>query len=46
MTMPLSGDVHRGVETEGNVGAVDVVVDGLGQADDVEPFLREHAFPA
>ena len=37
----LSGDVHRGVETEGDVGAVDVVVDGLGQADDVQALLRE-----
>ena len=37
----VGGDVHSGVEAEGDVGAVDVVVDGLGQADDVQPLLRE-----
>ena len=37
----LSGDVHGGVEAEGDVGAVDVVVDGLGQADDVQTLLGE-----
>ena len=37
----LGGDVHRGVETKGHVGAVNVVVDGLGQADDVQPLLAE-----
>ena len=28
-------------EAEGDVGAVDVVVDGLGQADDVQALLRQ-----
>ena len=37
----VGGDVHSGVEAEGDVGAVDVVVDGLGQTDDVQPLLRE-----
>ena len=32
----LGGDVHGSVEAEGDVGAVDVVVDGLRQADDVQ----------
>ena len=32
----VGGDVHSGMEAEGDVGAVDVVVDGLGQADDVQ----------
>ena len=35
----VGGDVHSGVEAEGDVGAVDVVVDGLGQADDVQALL-------
>ena len=29
------------METEGHVGAVDIVVDGLGQADDVEALLSQ-----
>ena len=37
----VGGDVHSGVEAERYVGAVDVVVDGFGQADDVEPLLGE-----
>ena len=37
----LGGDVHSSVEAERHVGAVDVVVDGLGQTDDVQAFLRE-----
>src|SRR5699024_92087 len=37
----VGGNVHRGVEAEGDVGAVDVVVDGLGQADDVQPLLGQ-----
>ena len=37
----LRGNVHSSVEAKGHIGAKDVVVDGLGQADDVEPFLRE-----
>src|SRR5699024_831656 len=34
----LGRDLDGGVETKGDVGAVDVVVDGLGQADDVQPL--------
>ena len=37
----VRGDVHSGVEAEGHIGAVDIVVNGLGQADDVQPLLRE-----
>ena len=37
----VGGDVHSGVKAERYVGAVDVVVDGFGQADDVEPLLGE-----
>ena len=37
----LGGDVHGGVEAEGHVGAVNVVVNGLGQADDVQALLRQ-----
>ena len=28
------GNIHSRVEAEGHVGAVNIVVDGLGQADD------------
>ena len=37
----VRGDVHSGVEAESHIGAVDIVVNGLGQADDVQPLLRE-----
>ena len=37
----VCGNIHSGVEAEGHVGAVDIVVNGLGQADDVQPFLRK-----
>ena len=37
----VGGDVHGGMEAEGDIGAVDVVINGLGQADDVQPLLRE-----
>ena len=37
----IGGNVHGGVEAEGHVGAVDIVIDGLGQADDVQALLRE-----
>ena len=37
----IGGNVHGSVETEGHVGAVDIVIDGLGQADDVQALLRE-----
>ena len=37
----LGGDVHGSVEAERHVGAVDVVVDGLGQTDDVQALLAE-----
>ena len=30
------GNIHSRVEAEGHVGAVNIVVDGLGQADDVD----------
>ena len=35
----VRGDHHRGVEAEGEVGGVDVVVDGLGHADDRQALL-------
>ena len=35
----VSGDVYSGMETECHIGAVDIVVNGLGQADDVQPLL-------
>ena len=41
---PLDGvgdDVERGMEAEGVVGAVDVVIDGLGKADDVIPLRAQ-----
>ena len=28
-------------EAEGHVGTIDIIVNGLGQADDVQPFLAE-----
>jgi hypothetical protein len=34
----LRGDADRGVEAEGVVGGAQVVVDGLGDADDVQPL--------
>ena len=37
----LGVDLHRSVETEGHIGAIDVVVNGLGQADDVQALLRQ-----
>ena len=37
----LRGDVHRRMEAKGEIGAVDIVVNGLGQADDVETLLAE-----
>ena len=37
----LGGDAQGRVETEGDVGPRDVVVDGLGQGDDVEPRLLQ-----
>ena len=38
----LRADINGGVETEGNVRAVDIIVDGLGQSDYVQSFLGEH----
>ena len=35
------GNIHSRVEAEGHVGAVNIVVDGLGQADDVQALLAE-----
>jgi len=37
----LGGDRQRGVEAERHVGAEDVVVDGLGNPDDRDPFGLE-----
>ena len=37
----VGGDADGGLEAEGGVGAPKVVVDGLGQADDVQPLLAE-----
>src|SRR4029078_3338533 len=37
----LGGDVDRGVEAEGEVGAGEIVVDRLRDADHVDPELRE-----
>ena len=37
----IGGDLNGALETEGGVGAPKVVVDGLGQADDVQAFLTE-----
>jgi hypothetical protein len=38
----LGRDADRGVEAEGQVGAVDVVVDGLGDADDRHTLTGQH----
>lgn len=38
----FGGDAHRGVEAEGAVGGGDVVVDGLGDADDGHTGVRQH----
>jgi hypothetical protein len=35
------GHVHGGLEAEGHIRAPEVVVDGLGQCDDVEPLLPQ-----
>ena len=37
----VRGNIHSRVEAEGHVGAVNIVVDGLGQADDVQALLAE-----
>ena len=37
----IGGDVHSCMEAKGHIGAVDVVVNGLGQANDVQPLLGE-----
>ena len=37
----VGGDLHGAVEAEGHVGAPDVIVDGLGQGDDVEALLPQ-----
>ena len=37
----IGGNVHGGVEAEGYVGTIDIVINGLGQADDVQTLLRE-----
>ena len=38
----LGGDLDSRLETEGEVGGQQVVVDGLGHADDVQTFLIQH----
>ena len=37
----VSGDIHSGVETEGHVGAVDIVVNGLWQMNDIKSLFPE-----
>ena len=37
----LGGHVHRALEAEGHVRAPQVVIDGLGQGDDVQPLLAQ-----
>ena len=37
----VRGDVHRALEAEGHVRAPEVIVDGLGQGDDIEAFLAQ-----
>ncbi len=37
----LGGDAERGIEAEGDVGARHIVVDRLGQRDDIEAGLLE-----
>ena len=37
----LGGNVHGGVEAKGHVGAVNVVVNGLGQANNVQALLAQ-----
>ena len=37
----VGGDIHGGVEAEGDVCAPDVVIDRLGQADDIQALFGE-----
>ena len=37
----LGGDVHSSVEAKGEIGAKDVVIDGLGQTDHIEALFAE-----
>ena len=37
----LGGDLHRGVEAEGDLGGGQVVVDGLGHTDDRDPLAAQ-----
>ena len=37
----LGGDLHGGVKSKGHISAENVIVDGLGQGDDVQPLLRQ-----
>ena len=37
----VGGDVHGGVEAEGDIRTENVVVNGLGQSDDVQPLLGQ-----
>ena len=34
-------DIHRALETEGHIRAPQIVVNGLGQGDDIQPFLPQ-----
>ena len=37
----IGGDIHGGLEAEGGIGAVNVVIDGLGQGDHVHAGVRD-----
>ena len=37
----IGGDLHRRMEAESEIRTRDVVINGLWQADDIEPFLRQ-----
>ena len=37
----IRGDVHCALETEGHIGAPQVIVNGLGQRYDIQAFLAQ-----
>ena len=37
----IRGDVHCALETEGHIGAPQVIVNGLGQRYDIQSFLAQ-----
>ena len=37
----IRGDIHCALETKGHIRAPDIVVDGLGERDNIEPFFAE-----